>query len=87
MKAKRSAPQLLTPEMRTADAELKKNVPAMLAGAAFKIRQIIGEPSWGPLDRTSRHQLGKYVRANLAEYGLVYVGKAGTIALYKKSTV
>ncbi|MBX9914535.1 MAG: hypothetical protein K2Y25_11630 [Pseudomonadaceae bacterium] len=84
---KRTSPQLLTPEMRTAAAELKKNAAMISADVVFKIRQIIGEPDWTPLDRTSRHQLGKYVRAHLAEFGLVHVGKAGTIALYKKFTV
>jgi len=83
----RNAVQALTPEMRTAADELKMKAPLQVPDVKFKIRDVIGELVWQPLPRTSRHQLGKYVRANIAEFGLVHVGRAGSIALYKKSTV
>lgn len=66
---------------------LKDGVAAMPAGTESKIRDIIGEVTWQPLERTTRHRFGKHVRANLDHYGLVFVRKAGTIAVYKKSTI
>lgn len=66
---------------------LKENVAALPAGQERKIRDIIGEALWTPLQRTTRHRLGKHVRANLEHYGLVYVRKAGTISVYKKSGI
>ena len=66
---------------------LKQNAALAPQGREFKIRDIIGETLWQPLDRTTRHHLGKHVRANLEHYGLVYVRKAGTITVYKKSSV
>lgn len=66
---------------------LKRNAALAPQGREFKIRDIIGEKLWQPLDRTTRHRLGKHVRANLEDYGLVYVRKAGTITVYKKSSV
>ncbi|BCQ61787.1 hypothetical protein SAMN03159355_00044 [Pseudomonas sp. NFPP10] len=66
---------------------LKQNAAKLPAGYQGKVRQIIGETLWEPLQRTTRHRFGKHVRANLEHYGLVFVGKAGTIAVYKKSAV
>jgi len=84
---KRTVALVMTPEMRVAADELKRRVPLMASDVPFKIRGAIGELVWEPLDHVSRHKLGKHVRANLAEFGLIHVGKAGTIALYKKSTI
>lgn len=66
---------------------LKKNISAMPLGQASKIRDIIGEVTWAPLQRTTRHRFGKNVRANLEHYGLVFAGIAGRIAVYKKSVI
>ncbi|WP_025131904.1 hypothetical protein [Pseudomonas sp. PH1b] len=68
-------------------AALKHNVTLLPAGQERTIRQIIGEDLWQPLQRKNRHRFGKSVRANLDHYGLVFVRKAGTIAVYKKSAV
>ena len=70
-----------------ASESLKKNVAALPGGQERKIREIIGEALWEPLQRTTRHRLGKHVRANLEHYGLAFVRKAGTIAVYKKSSI
>lgn len=70
-----------------ASNKLKAGIKAMPAGKESKIRDIIGEITWKPLERTTRHRFGKYVRANLDHYGLVFVRKAGTIAVYKKSPI
>jgi len=70
-----------------ASKKLKDGVAAMPTGKESKIRDIIGETIWKPLERTTRHRFGKHVRANLDHYGLVFVRKAGTIAVYKKSAI
>jgi len=70
-----------------ASKELKQSVAAMPVAKESKIRDLIGEVTWAPLERKTRHRLGKHVRANLDHYGLVFVRKAGSIAVYKKSTV
>lgn len=70
-----------------ASKKLKDGVAAMPAGQESKIRDIIGEATWKPLERATRHRFGKHVRANLDHYGLVFVRKAGTIAVYKKSAI
>jgi hypothetical protein len=66
---------------------LKKNAAVLPAGQERKIRDIVGEKLWEPLQRTTRHRLGKHVRANPDYYGLEFVRKAGTIAVYKKSGI
>lgn len=66
---------------------LKHNVAAMPLGQERKIREIIGEEPWAPLQRTTRHRFGKYVRANPERYGLVFARMAGRIAVYKKSAI
>lgn len=70
-----------------ASDELKKNVASMARGQERKIREIIGEEIWGPLSRTTRHRLGKHVRAHLDQYGLIFVRTSGTIAIYRKSEI
>ncbi|MBC3363492.1 hypothetical protein [Pseudomonas sp. SWRI154] len=67
-----------------ASETLKHNVAAMPFGQERKIREIIGERPWAPLQRTTRHRFGKHVRANPERYGLVFARMAGSIAVYKK---
>ncbi|WP_207285908.1 hypothetical protein [Pseudomonas sp. FW300-N2A2] len=63
---------------------LMVNAAKLPAGEERKIRQIIGETDWEPLIRQTRHYLGKQVRANPERFGLVFVRRAGSIAVYKK---
>ena len=76
-----------TSDWDKASDTLKKNISAMPLGQASKIRDIIGEVPWAPLQRTTRQRFGKHVRANLEHYGLVFAGMAGRIAVYKKSVI
>ncbi|WP_458373671.1 hypothetical protein [Pseudomonas laurylsulfatiphila] len=66
---------------------LKHNAAAMPLGQERKIREIIGEEPWAPLQRTARHRFGKHVRANPERYGLVFARIAGSTAVYKKSAI
>ncbi|WP_223556288.1 hypothetical protein [Pseudomonas sp. BF-R-01] len=66
---------------------LKVNAAKLLPGQERKIRAIIGETLWEPLQHKNRKLFGKHVRADLSYYGLVFVRLAGTIAVYKKSCV
>lgn len=66
---------------------LKVNAALAPAGQVFKIRDVIGEQLWEPLERTTRHDVGRHVRANLDHYGLVVAGYAGRILLYRRSAV
>ena len=70
-----------------ASETLKHNVAAMPLGQERKIREIIGEVLWAPLQRTTRHRFGKHVRANPEHYGLLFARMAGRIAVYKKSAI
>ena len=70
-----------------ASQTLKHNVAAMPLGQERKIREIIGEVTWAPLQRSTRHRFGKHVRANLEHYGLVFARMAGRIPVYKKSAI
>ncbi|WP_454253661.1 hypothetical protein [Pseudomonas sp. Marseille-Q7302] len=70
-----------------ASMTLIENVTKMPIGQEQKISKIIGVEHWTPLQFKTRHRFGKHVRANLEHYGLVFVRKAGTIAVYKKSSI
>lgn len=63
---------------------LMVNAAKLTAGQERKIREIIGETYWLPLQREDRHRLGKLVRANPEQYGLVFARYAGSILVYKK---
>lgn len=76
-----------TSDWDKASHTLKKNISAMPLGQASKIRDIIGEVTWAPLQWTTRRRFGKHVRANLEHYGLVFAGVPGHIAVYKKSAI
>ncbi|MBC3382977.1 hypothetical protein J2Y39_003075 [Pseudomonas sp. 2957] len=76
-----------TSDWDKASETLKHNVAAMPLGQERKIREIIGEVTWAPLHRSTRHRFGKHVRANLEHYGLVFARMAGRIAVYKKSAI
>jgi hypothetical protein len=70
-----------------ASEALKKNASALPLGQEAKIRDIIGEDIWSPLQRTTRHRFGKHVRKNLDGYGLIFARMAGRIAVYRRSAV
>lgn len=70
-----------------ASVVLIENAAKMPIGQERKISEIIGVEHWAPLQFKTRHRFGKHVRANLEHYGLVFVRKAGTIAVYKKLTL
>ncbi|OZY38772.1 hypothetical protein CJF35_02340 [Pseudomonas lundensis] len=74
-------------EWDEASRVLKQNVAVMPLGQEFTIRQIIGKPSWAPLQRKTRHDFGRHVRRNLEQYGLVFARMAGRVLVYKKSPV
>lgn len=66
-----------TTEWEEASRALKQNVAVMPSGQELTIRQIIGEPTWAPLQRKTRHHFGRHVRRNLEQHGLVFSHMAG----------
>lgn len=66
---------------------LKQNLTGTVPEQEFTIREIIGETAWTPLQRTTRHRLGKHVRKNIDQFGLVFARMAGRITVYKKSAI
>lgn len=74
-------------EWKEALQALKQNLTGTSSEREFTIREIIGETAWAPLERTIRHRLGKYVRSNLDQFGLVFARMAGRIIVYRKSAM
>ncbi len=74
----------LSPAYRAA-SQLKQNVAKLPEGMEFEIPQIIGRELWDTLDRSARLSLGKYVKANSAEFGLEFLRKSpSNHAIYRR---
>lgn len=64
---------------------LQRNVPNLPAEMEFEIPQILGREHWEVLDRSDRLALGKWVKRESADFGLVFIRKSPqNHAIYKR---